>query len=241
MTRLCIVGEYNPDFPPHAATNAAIEHSCRYLGIEVSYEWASTESMVSSNLKQFSGFWIAPGSPYKSMEGALRVIQYARELNIPCLGTCGGFQHMVIEYARNVLGYKDATHAEYDPYASNLFISSLACSLAGCEMELEFAEGSSVAKIYGKTKAKENYYCNFGVSDEAVPLLRDGPLKVVGSDSEGDVRVLELPGHPYFVATLFVPQNRSQPDNPHPLINAFLGAMSKTATVNAPSTKRFAP
>ena len=129
---------------------------------------------------------------------------------------------MIIEYARNLLGHKDAQHAEYNPYASNLFISSLTCSLAGREMTLAFIPGSRVAQIYGTLKATEQYYCNFGVNPAVVPLLKTGPMHFVGSDQEGEIRVLELPEHPFFVGTLFVPQNRSRADRPHPLVTAFL-------------------
>ena len=98
----------------------------------------STSEINDSLFDRFSGVWVTPGSPYKNLEKTLWAIRFARENGIPCFGTCGGFQHMVLEYARNVLGYEDAQHAEYDPYASSLFISALACSLAGRTMELHF-------------------------------------------------------------------------------------------------------
>lgn len=223
--RLLILGELDSAFKPHAATNDAIRHSGDRLGIAVQPEWMSTADVTPETLCACDGLWIAPGSPYKSMERTLEAIRYARENGVPCLGTCGGCQHMLIEYARNVLGIRDAQHAEYDPYASNLFISSLTCSLAGRQMQLELTAGSSVARIYGATTATEEYYCNFGVNPDVVPVLKSGALKVVGSDAEGEVRVLELPEHPFFVATLFVPQTRSRAEAPHPLINAFLRAM----------------
>jgi len=158
------------------------------------------------------------------MDRALWAINYARENGIACFGTCGGFQHMIIEYARNVLGFKEAGHAEYDPYASSLFITELACSLVGREMELTFASSSQVAKIYGGTSAIEQYYCNFGVNPDYVSLLKSGSLKITGSDSEGEIRVIELPGHPFFLGTLFVPQTRSTAEQPHPLVTAFVKA-----------------
>jgi CTP synthase (UTP-ammonia lyase) len=136
---------------------------------------------------------------------------------------------MVLEYARNVLGFRDAQHAEYDPYASRLFLTSLACSLAGREMRLTFTPGSRVASIYGATAATERYYCDFGVNPECVPLLAGGPLRITGSDAEGEVRVIELPGHPSFVGTLFVPQTRSTPEQPHPLVMAFVRAAADAA------------
>jgi len=223
-TSIALIGEYTPTFPPHASTNAAIEHSRKLLGADITADWVSSEDVEPGLFARYSGIWIAPGSPYKSMEKTLWAIRHARENNIPFLGTCGGFQHMVIEYARNVLGFEDAQHAEYDPYASKLFISQLACSLAGREMQLGFLPGSQVAEIYGGLSATEHYYCNFGVNPDCVGQLRQGPLNISGSDIEGEVRVLEYPGHPFFIGTLFVPQTRSKPETPHPLVTAFLRA-----------------
>jgi CTP synthase (UTP-ammonia lyase) len=224
---IAILGEFDLEFPPHPATNAAIVHSCQQLGVEVRGVWLSTQDIHLKSLKEYAGMWVAPGSPYKNLEKTLSAIRYARENRVPCFGTCGGFQHIVIEYARNVLGYRDAQHAEYDPYASTLFVSSLTCSLAGREMSLRFDPGSKVAQIYGALQVQENYYCNFGVNPDVVQLLKKGPMQFVGSDSEGEIRVLELPDHPFFVATLFVPQTRSQTDRPHPLVTAFLRAVAE--------------
>lgn len=229
MTRLLILGEFNPEFRPHTATNEAIHHSRDHLGLDVAPEWMSTADVDPGVLSDVDGLWIAPGSPYRSMERTLAAIRHARENGIPCFGTCGGCQHMIIEYARNVLGIEDAQHAEYDPYASRLFISELTCSLAGRSMELQFASGSKVARIYGRRSATEEYYCNFGVNPDVVPTLRKGKFRIVGSDAEGEVRVLELPRHPFFVATLFVPQTSSRPEQPHPLVNAFVQAAARRA------------
>lgn len=93
-------------------------------------------------------------------------------------------------------------------------------------MSLTFAENSLVATIYGSRTATEQYYCNFGVNPEYVSLISSGSLKVTGSDEEGEVRVIELPGHSFFMGTLFVPQARSTPETPHPLVTAFLKAVA---------------
>ncbi|MBL8039668.1 MAG: hypothetical protein JNN16_19420 [Nitrospira sp.] len=234
MPRLiAILGEYDPSYGPHQATDAAIEHSKILLGAYIRAEWISTQAIDEKRLRDYAGLWIAPGSPYKSLERTLRAIQYAREHRIPCLGTCGGFQHMLLEYTRNVLGVKDASHAEYDPYASNLFISQLPCSLAGREMVLNLVPGSQVASIYDTTSVREQYYCNFGVNPAYVPLLKQGPLSVSGSDAEGEVRVVEHPGHPFFIGTLFVPQQRSTPGRPHPLVTAFMKAVLERVDILA--------
>lgn len=112
--KLAIIGDFNSSFRPHVATNKAIEHSIQNLGIQVEANWVSTDYIIdnfNSIINTYNGFWIAPGSPYKSMTGALEIINYARINDIPTLGTCGGFQHMVIEFARNILNIKDAEHA----------------------------------------------------------------------------------------------------------------------------------
>ena len=232
MTYIALLGEYNPSFKPHLATNAAIEHSALESGADVGATWVSTEEIDGCLFEPFSGIWVTPGSPYKNLDKTLWAIREARENGIPCLGTCGGFQHIIIEYARNVLGFKDAQHAEYDPYASSLFISHLACSLAGREMQLVFSPDSQVAAIYDATLATEEYYCNFGVNPDKVSLLTGSALRISGSDAEGELRVIELPDHPFFLGTLFVPQTRSTTGNPHPLVNAFLKAASEKNTSN---------
>ena len=104
---IAIIGEYTPTFPPHIATSAAIEHSRSASGVDVDGIWVSTEEIDKTLFEHFSGIWVAPGSPYKNMDQALRAIRYARENGVACFGTCGGFQHMIIEYARNVLGFKE--------------------------------------------------------------------------------------------------------------------------------------
>jgi len=229
MSCIALLGEYDSTFTPHVATEIAIQHSSAVLGTAVKGEWVSTQDIDESLFSRYSGIWVAPGSPYKNLERTLWALEYARRNNVPCFGTCGGFQHMVLEYARNVLHYRDAQHAEYDPYASTLFISRLACSLAGREMELRFESGSLVAEIYGSTSAREEYYCNFGVDPEKVGFLASNRLRISGSDSEGKVRVIELPGHPFYVGTLFVPQTRSTRRQPHPLVTAFLRAVAEAA------------
>jgi CTP synthase (UTP-ammonia lyase) len=140
------------------------------------------------------------------------------------LGTCGGFQHIILEFARNVLGLADAQHEETDPQAALLLISRLACSLVGRSMTITLQPGSLVARLYGQANVQEQYRCNFGVNPDYVDLLGSSALRIVGSDDEGVVRAVELKGHPFFVGTLFLPQHSSTPAAPHPLITGFIKA-----------------
>jgi CTP synthase (UTP-ammonia lyase) len=225
---IAIVGDFKPSSKTHAATNAAIDHSAAALRVPVTAKWVPTDEVATPDgmqrLLEFQGIWIAPGSPYQSLEGALAAIRTARQRRVPPLGTCGGFQHIILEYARNGLGFADAQHAEYDPNASRLFIDRLPCSLVGRTLNIRLQSGSLAARAYGRTDVAEQYYCNFGVNPEFVGALRKGALQMVGSDDEGEVRVVELAGHPFFIGTLFVPQTSSTPESPHPLVSAFLRA-----------------
>jgi CTP synthase (UTP-ammonia lyase) len=225
---IALLGEHTPSYPPHAATDAAFEHSRRLLGADLEAVWVSTDDIGPELFQRFSAIWVAPGSPYKNLEQTLWAIRQARKDGIPCLGTCGGFQHMVLEYARNALGFRDAQHEEYDPYSSTLFISELACSMVGKTLPLTFEPGSRVAAIYAGLTAKERYYCNFGVNPDCVEILKAGPMRFTGTDPDGEIRVMELPGHPFFLGTLYVPQARSTAARPHPLVTAFLQAVIHT-------------
>lgn len=158
------------------------------------------------------------------MQGALNAIRFARENGQPFIGTCGGFQHAILEYARNVLGFTDAAHAESDPDASTLFITALDCSLVGKTMQVHIDPTSRVYGMYQCAVVQEEYYCMFGLNPNYQATIHDGGLRVVGTDDEHGARIVELPDHPFFVATLFVPQLTSTEDHPHPLILAYLQA-----------------
>ena len=124
--RIGILGDFNPEFRSHHATNDALQHAARKLGIEVQSEWIPTPSLVKPDaekkLESFDGFLASPGSPYKSFEGMLKGIQFARVRDWPFLGTCGGFQYAFIEFARNVLNIADADTAENNSGSKNIII-----------------------------------------------------------------------------------------------------------------------
>jgi CTP synthase (UTP-ammonia lyase) len=234
MVRIAIVGDYDPDFVPHVKTDAALAQMQAVLARPVRGDWlptATLEQYCAQALAGFDGLWISPGSPYRSMLGALNAIRFARERGVPVLGTCGGCQHMAIEFAHHVLGIEDATSAETDPYASELIITPLSCSLKGKAMTVLIAPASRIAAVYGSTQAIEEYYCNFGLNPAYQSRLHAAGLQVVGTDADGEARILALPRHPFFVATLFVPQLTSTAARPHPLIVAFVKAAAGTRAV----------
>ncbi len=227
MPKFAIIGEFSPKYEPHLATNNAVDHARSKLGARIDYEWLASDKITPETLEQYQGFWIAPGSPYKNMDNVLTVIQHARDNSIPLLGTCGGFQHMIIELAHNLLSFYDAQHGEYAPNGAHLFISRLACSLVGRELPITLTAKSHTARIYGTTNITERYCCDFGVNPAYVEIIKASPIKIAGADAEGEIRVIEHPTHPFFIGTLFVPQLRSTAAQPHPLISAFIEAVEK--------------
>jgi CTP synthase (UTP-ammonia lyase) len=231
-SKIALVGDYDPDVPAHRAIPLALQIAAEGLGCAVGHEWAPTERLATDaphHLAQYGGIWVVPGSPYRSTEGALAAIKYARTHNVPFLGTCGGYQHTLLEYARNVLGMPQAGHAETNPDAPLLFISPLTCALRGVDGVVHFWPGSRIARIYGATEWVEQYNCGFGLNPEYCPLLEQSGLSITAEDALGDARVVELRGHPFFIATLYQPERSALRGVAHPVIGAFVAAASTGA------------
>ncbi len=179
---------------------------------------------AAARLALFRGIWCVPASPYASTAGALAAIRFARESGHPFLGTCGGFQHAVIEYARNVLDLAEADHAETNPAAAVLIIASLACSLVEVSQELTLVAGSRIERAYAQLRIHEAYHCNYGLNRLLAARLWDGSLRPVAHDDAGEVRAVELTPHPFFVATLFQPERRALTGELPPLVRDFVAA-----------------
>ena len=177
-----------------------------------------------SRVDGFDGLWCVPASPYRSTEGALRAIRFAREQGRPFLGTCGGFQHAIIEYARNVLGWADAEHAETAPDATRAVITPLNCALVETTGTISLRKESALAAAYGCLETNEVYHCSYGINPLFLAAIVSGPLRVSAEDRAGEVRAIELEGHPFFIATLFQPERAALTGTTPPLVTAFVRA-----------------
>ena len=173
----------------------------------------------------FDGIWVVPGSPYENRDGVLAAIGAARAARIPLLGTCGGFQHLLLEFARNVCGLLGVENAEQHPGAPELLIVPLACSLLGEEATVIIESGSIAARAMGAGPSTERFFCRYGLSAEYEGVLERHGLVISGRDELGDARIAELPGHPFFVGSLFQPELTSDPTWVHPLIVSFAAAV----------------
>jgi CTP synthase (UTP-ammonia lyase) len=223
--RIGLIGDYNETVTAHQAIPRALELAGDILGAPLFYEWVPTQEIEEdSRIQTFDGLWCVPASPYRSTEGALRAIRFARERGRPFLGTCGGFQHAIIEYARNVLGWVDAEHAESAPNAARLVITPLVCALVEKTDTIRFRKGSILAATYGCREATEAYHCSYGINPAFLSAITSGPLRVSAEDRAGEVRAVEMEAHPFFVATLFQPERGALAGKVPPLVEAFVRA-----------------
>jgi CTP synthase (UTP-ammonia lyase) len=177
--RIGLIGDYDAAVPAHQAIPRALDLAGEAAAASVRYEWVPTQEIGDdSRVSEFDGLWCVPASPYRSMEGALRAIRFAREQGRPFLGTCGGFQHAIIEYARNVLGWADAEHAETAPDATRPVITPLACALVETTGTIRFHRNSLLATAYGCLEATEGYHCSYGLNPAFLSAIVSGPLRV---------------------------------------------------------------
>lgn len=222
-----LIGDYDRSVPAHQAIPIALAGAAEVLGLAVAFEWVGTEEVTSAaRLSRYDGLWCVPGSPYRSMDGALLAIRHAREGGMPFLGTCGGFQHAVIEYARSVLGWADAEHAETAPAATRAVITPLACALVEADAVVRLFPGTRIAFAYASEVTREGYRCRYGLNPEFRAELTRGPLRDSAEDEAGDVRAVELVGPKFFVATLFQPERAALHGKATPLITEFVKAAS---------------
>jgi CTP synthase (UTP-ammonia lyase) len=227
MIEVRIVGDFDAGNETHRASTDAVRHAASATGIEVAVDWLPTDAIQSLEdqmLRSADALLIAPGSPYRNMDGALMAISHARIHDVPLLGTCGGFQHLVVESARNVLRVHEADHGESNPDATIQVIVPLTCSLFGARMDVDLRPGTLAQRAYGTLRTTERYYCNFGLNPDYLEALIGTGLAVSGTDDEGAVRILEHTALRFFMGTLFVPQTSSSPDVPHPLLLALVQA-----------------
>jgi CTP synthase (UTP-ammonia lyase) len=234
-----IIGDFNPEKPSHIATDAALKHAADFLSLNVKTEWLGTGNLRRKSVKdtvgQYQGLFAAPGTPYFFADGAIKGIRLAREMNIPFLGTCGGYQYTLLEFARNVAGMTNAAHTELAPQTDMPLLIKIACAVDKTKGKVPRMQGTfdinlvpetEAFKCYGKTKISESYSCNYELNPDYQGRLVESGLTISGRDDDGKARIFEVHNKRFFIATGFLPQLNSTPENPHPLILSFLKSAS---------------
>jgi len=220
--RIALVGDFSPDILAHRAINESMRLASGITQIEAHWLHTSTiQPHEDQGLASFDAIWCVPGSPYASTNGALWAIEWARTRNVPFLGSCGGFQHAVLEFARHVLGRDDAAHAELDPGAPMPLIAPLSCALVEKSERIVPTGQGQFAQWYGAAR-HEGFHCSFGLNPACEALLENSGLEVVARGDRGEVRAMELLRHKFFIGTLFQPERAALAGEIHPLIAAFV-------------------
>ncbi|MGZ3918639.1 MAG: CTP synthase [Bacteroidia bacterium] len=236
--KIGLIGKYVELKDSYKSISEAFIHAGSVNDCKVVVEWIHSESLteenVSEKLKDLKGVLVAPGFGNRGIEGKIAAIKFVREHNIPFLGICLGMQCAVIEFARNVLGLKDAHSREMNPATSSPVIDLLenqkTISHMGGTMRLgsyacELEEGSLVYKIYGTKIIHERHRHRYEFNNEYKKQFIEAGMVLSGINPDaGLVEIFELPDHPFYIGVQFHPEYKSTVENPHPLFVSFVKA-----------------
>ncbi|MFZ7116242.1 MAG: CTP synthase [Bacteroidota bacterium] len=241
--RIGLVGKYIELKDAYKSIAESFIHAGVANECKVKLDWIHSEKIdegnVASKLDGLSGILVAPGFGDRGIEGKITAIQYARENNIPFLGICLGMQCAVIEFARNVIGWKDAHSTEMNPSTKHPVIDIMEeqkkVTKKGGTMRLGeypciLQKGSKSYSSYGKQKIGERHRHRYEFNNKFVKSFEDAGMIPVGINPDNNlVEVVELKNHPWFVGVQFHPEYKSTVESPHPLFVRFVrAAMDQT-------------
>jgi CTP synthase len=244
---IVLVGKYVELQDAYKSIQEAFVHAGAANDCRVNVRTLQSETITPENvgelLKGADGILVAPGFGERGLEGKVHAIKYVRENGIPFLGICLGMQMCVVEFARNVLGYADASSTEKDPDTTHPVIDMMEeqkkTTIKGGTMRLgayacALKEGSLAASLYGSLAIRERhrhrYEFNSGYLDE---FEKHGMMATGRNPETGLVEIVELPSHPFFIGSQFHPEYKSTPENPHPLFKGLVAAALEYKKVKA--------
>ena len=245
--RIGIVGKYVELPDAYKSLNEALLHGGIANDARVEIVYVNAEEIEAGTwpreVFEVDGLLVPFGFGPRGTEGKIRAIRYAREHRLPFLGICLGMQCLIIEYARNVCGLKEAASAEFEPESSTPVIYKLRDLLGveeiGGTMRLggypcRLAEGTLARRIYGTAEVRERHRHRYEVNPRFVPTFVENGLVVSGTSPDGKfVEIVELPGHPWFLGCQFHPEFRSKPWDPHPLFVSYVEAALRARATRA--------
>ncbi|MGB9359622.1 MAG: CTP synthase [Acidimicrobiia bacterium] len=249
-----LVGKYVELPDAYLSVVESLRHSGAALGADVDIRWIPAEEveglLAESHLAGLDGIIVPGGFGIRGIEGKVEAIRHARENGVPFLGLCLGLQCAVIEYARNVLGHVGAHSSEFDPTSRypviDLMEDQADVEDLGGTMRLgiypaKLKPGTRTADLYGEPVIYERHRHRWEVNNRYRNEFEEAGMVFSGlSPDDRLVEIVELPSHPFFVASQFHPEFKSRPDDPHPLFDGFIGAALErrraTASVEAAPT-----
>lgn len=225
--RIALIGDYSESVVAHRAIPLALQREADERSIDITPLWLGTAELSNAEvLSEYDGAWVVPASPYANFENAISAIRQLRENSIPFLGTCGGYQHALVEYARNVLGYDQAGITEIDPDCEMPLVSTLVCALIETSDPVLPEPGGAIARMCGDQELVETYRCSFGINPDYASIFDDTDFRVAARDPDGAIRAMALDGHPFFVGTAFQPERAALAGRRHPIVAGFVDAIA---------------
>lgn len=240
--KVAIAGKYTKLSDAYISVVESLKHAGYADDVKVEIKWINSEECVDMKkckelLSDAQAVVVPGGFGVRGIEGKLNVIRYARENNLPFLGLCLGMQCAVIEYARNVVGIKDANSKEFDENAQNpvidLMLEQKNVHGYGGTMRLGaydcvLKKGSKAEKAYGAEKISERHRHRYEVNNEYIDRIAEKGLVFSGMSPDGMLaEIVELPQLDWFVACQFHPEFKSRPERPHPLFKGLIDAVVK--------------
>ena len=235
--KIAIVGKYIKLEDSYLSVVESIKHAGYANEVDVEIGFVDSETINTENAKdilgKFNGIIVPGGFGNRGIEGKIQTVKYARENNIPFLGICLGMQMAVIEFARDVLGLKDADSVEFNPDTKNPVIHIMEdqknITKKGGTMRLGaypcvLAKETLANKLYGSEEISERHRHRYEFNNEYKKEMEQKGMVFSGTSPDGNlVEIVEIKEHPYFIAAQFHPEFKSRPDRPQPL---FVGLIS---------------
>jgi CTP synthase len=238
VVRIAIVGKYVQLQDAYLSVVEALNHSAIHHGTKLEIIWVDAETVSKEEserkLQEADGVLIPGGFGIRGIEGKIAAARFARENGVPYLGVCLGMQVAVVEFARHVVGLDGANSSEFDPETPYPVIDLLPeqkeVEDMGGTMRLgadsvTLVEGSKAHAAYGERVVQERHRHRYEVNNQLRSKLVAAGLLISGTyQDERLVEVIELPDHPWFVASQYHPEFKSRPNRPQPLFRDFVGA-----------------
>ncbi len=238
---VALVGKYTALHDAYISVVEALKHGGYAHKVNVEIKWVDSEEVTDATvddfLKDVSGIIVPGGFGERGTEGIIRSIQYARENDVPFLGLCLGMQLGIVEFARHVIGWNDAHSAELDPSTTHPVIhlmpdqdgvEDIGGTLRLGSYPCTLRKDSKAFELYGSEEIKERHRHRYEVNNYYRDDLEKHGMMLSGlSPDNRIVEMMEIPSHPWYVATQAHPEFKSRPNRPHPLFKGFVGAALK--------------